>query len=852
MKLIKQQGFVANFSALLLVLATIGTSYAQSTDITLSALFDYWEQQYSIQVAYNKTQADTLSVPNQFLKLQPEDAIIKIQNLLGYCHQRVGHQQYLLVRCTPQQWKLQGKIIDSSSLEGLPFASIQDTEQSIFTIADESGTFSLSNINTPAIRLVVHYIGYKSDTVLVTRRDTIMIFKLDPNYYQLKTVQITGLMDVIRSEDHFSTLSLEKEVLKSFPSIMGPDPLTILRLLPGVGGNPESGSGLALRGSKFDQTMLLFDNIQLLHQDHFFGLFSSLNYQSIKDIRIQRSGYSAKYSGFTGGMVRITSKEGNFRHLESGLELDRFTSAAHFFFPLIKNKWSTALTFRIDNSWSGPDRWNDVVIGNLVEQRINASNTGVRGAAGRNAFYFLQDFTFNTMVRTKRGNELSISIQNSQDQVSNDFRFHDPIDQYELDLDFASFWSNTGVALDWKHTVLRNWQASLNVSTSLYFSSTEFNRLFELSGTDTLHNFNIYQQDNTLTQFRLRYDLTKKTGQNSTLFLGIDAPTMASGLDLILQTDTTNFNLEYSIPAIYAEHEWQIEGWQILTGMRTSFDTPVDGPRIEPRISLQRTFGHQWKWRFNYGHYSQYMQQQLPAIREGLVPDYWLLPDGQSSNVISSKMASTGLSYQQLGWSMNLEFYYKHIANIAEQFPALEEIFPTTSNSLVSVVNGNSNIIGSDVLMSYRIPSLTLWGGFDWTNARNNSASISSGSYQPYYTNAIGLRGGAVFKRKRLSMGLNWYWQGGRKLTTVKDAIPLEQIQGGNTSLPAYHRMDASITYDFNIGKVKGTLQNSFFNVYNRKNLKDIRQVESSSGAIKSINSYNLGFLYNLKMTLRF
>ena len=159
--------------------------------------------------------------------------------------------------------------------------------------------------------VLLSYIGYQDLQARVPANDSLQLLAMTPRIVQLADAQITGFLQVLGVAQAYGEVAVETGLLKGLPAVAEPDPVAAVRLLPGVGGNPESSSGIALRGGRFDQSLILFDDFQLLHMDHFFGLFSSVNHHSVKDVRVQRSGYGARHSGFANGLVQITGREGH-------------------------------------------------------------------------------------------------------------------------------------------------------------------------------------------------------------------------------------------------------------------------------------------------------------------------------------------------------------------------------------------------------------------------------------------------------------------------------------------------------------------------------------------------------------
>jgi hypothetical protein len=89
-------------------------------------------------------------------------------------------------------YTIQGKVTDGSNGEPLPSAIIKIMGTSQGATANVQGEFRYT-INDSAAHLTISYIGYKSDTILVTRSGKHAIqVSLIPNPIQVAEVVITG------------------------------------------------------------------------------------------------------------------------------------------------------------------------------------------------------------------------------------------------------------------------------------------------------------------------------------------------------------------------------------------------------------------------------------------------------------------------------------------------------------------------------------------------------------------------------------------------------------------------------------------------------------------------------------
>lgn len=83
----------------------------------------------------------------------------------------------------------QGKLIDKSTKDPVPFASVADVERKIGTRTDWEGSFKMPWPGKP-VKLRFSSIGYKSLEVTITERDPNLVVELEPDNIMLQTITV--------------------------------------------------------------------------------------------------------------------------------------------------------------------------------------------------------------------------------------------------------------------------------------------------------------------------------------------------------------------------------------------------------------------------------------------------------------------------------------------------------------------------------------------------------------------------------------------------------------------------------------------------------------------------------------
>ncbi|HBH85210.1 MAG: hypothetical protein A2X05_11260 [Bacteroidetes bacterium GWE2_41_25] len=206
---------------------------------------------------------------------------------------------------------------------------------------------------------------------------------------------------------------------KLMPTSMGePDIIKNVLLLPGVQSRGEGSAGFNVRGGSADQNLILLYGAPVYNSSHFFGFFSAINSDIIKDVTLYKGGIPARYGGRISSVLDIGAKEGNRKEFAGNAGISPITTHMSVEGPLIKDTLTGILTARTTYS-----NW----IFNLID---NASL-----ARSRASFY---DVNGKMTWDLNKNNKIDLSSYLSHDA----FRFnYDTVYSYD----------NNIVALKWRH-----------------------------------------------------------------------------------------------------------------------------------------------------------------------------------------------------------------------------------------------------------------------------------------------------------------------------------------------------------------------------------------------------------------
>jgi hypothetical protein len=224
--------------------------------------------------------------------------------------------------------------------------------------------------------------------------------------------------------------------LKMLPAFLGePDIMKSILLVTGVQSMGEGAAGFNVRGGSADQNLILLNGAPVYNSSHFFGFFSAVNSEIIKDVTLYKGGIPARFGGRISSVLDIATKDGDKREFKGNTGISPVTAHLSVEGPLIKDTLSYILAGRATYS-----NWLFGVI-----DRYNLKNS-------KASFY---DVNGKITYSLNRNNRIDLSVYNSHDRfgfVTNTVYNYD----------------NSIVSLNWKHFYNSRFFSVISLSNSNY------------------------------------------------------------------------------------------------------------------------------------------------------------------------------------------------------------------------------------------------------------------------------------------------------------------------------------------------------------------------------------------------
>ena len=729
-----------------------------------------------------------------------------------------------------QTYTISGYISDKSSDEMLISANIYDFKSSSGTV---SNTYGFYSITLPAgdVKIRASYIGYTDiNTEFTLRQDTTINFPLPSSVEMEEVVIVAEKASEGRIEERtqMSTVEVPVEQIKKIPALLGEvDVIKALQLLPGVQSGGEGTSGLYVRGGSPDQNLILLDGVPVYNANHLFGFFSVFNADAIKDVKLIKGGFPARYGGRLSSVLEINLKEGNQNEFHGEGSIGLVASKLTLEGPISENT-----SFIV----SGRRTYIDLLAKPFIQSSLEED-----GQEGGTGYYF---YDLNAKINHKFSDKdrLYISTYTGKDK----FYFNSKeLDQQPSDvLEFGLGWGNVTTAIRWNHLISPKFFGNLTATYSNY----EFNVLSKFGeeyNDPSLNEEFRLEYDSGIRDFALKLDFDYLPNPNHFIRFGINGINHnfnPGTFDLkFTDPDASDFSTTVSQDKVdaqevsfYVEDDMQLfEGFKMNAGVHTSAFL-VDGQKyfsVQPRLSMRYLLDNGVAIKGSFATMNQYIHL-LSNEGIGLPTDLWL-PSTAKVKPQNSWQAAAGLAKTLNDtYEVSLEGYYKKMNNLIayQDGSGLFEFGDWQDR----IVRGQGDSYGIEAFIQKKKGRLSGWIGYTWSQSNRQFDDLNFGEEFPYtYDRRHDISVVATYKiSDKIDFAGTWVYGTGNAVTlgnsnyralydtgTFTDGGSFTYYESRNNfRMNAYHRMDLGITYTRKKKNWDSVWAFGAYNAYNRKN----------------------------------
>lgn len=821
-------------------------------------------------------------------------------------------------------YTLNGMVRDALSGEALPFATIKAPELKQGASTNEQGAFSISGLPDQWLNLKVDYIGYQPLVYKTSSRAQHILIQLMPRDNLIEEVVIArGSGQRLDVHNASGTLSINPEKARAVSGVGEADILRTLQLLPGVMGAYAGAPGLFIRGGTPDQNLVRIDGITAYRVDHFFGQFSAFNNLAIRGVELHRGGFDARYGGRNSGLVEITGKGARLDRFGASASTSLLSGQAVVEAPIVKNKVSLLLAGRRSYSDLILSPFYQNLFSNLntvPELAVQSSNLFQEaGASGARFFDLNQKFTFDPSVqelwqmrqntdaiynlgsqlqylpsgldilrarstpsfrfydinarlsaRLSDKDMLSVSYYGAEDRLS--YRYQNRLASgLKVDAEDRLNLANSGASMIWARQFRPDLYARQSFTYSRY--SHQYQYLYAGIGDSSFYATAI-QQQNHIADWTFYSDQVWSPTPTQTLYYGGQLTRQSMGFFLRSQqwySLPISHNKSSVLAAAYSQYESQPhEGLKLSAGLRASFYAPVGKLYLDPRLNIAYELTPELQVKTAWGIYHQFVNRIRVNNGMGIGEDFFALANRSIIPVSAAMHIVSGFTFERNAWLLDFEVYHKQTDGLLTySFGQPMKIADEGSESLIS--GGSASVYGADLLLQRKQGAFTGWLSYSMARVLQSFYEINMGTPFPAVQDIpheLKLAGAYTWG-KRIEISGNWIASTGRPYTAARAALQENDeaapylLAGRRNAerLPAFHRLDISFSYAFEMGRSEAKAGISLYNLYNRKNVFARRffllnaPEQSGMGAAPGISTADirdLGFNPNIFLEWRF
>ncbi|MGC1390644.1 MAG: TonB-dependent receptor [Bacteroidales bacterium] len=619
----------------------------------------------------------------------------------------------------------------------------------------------------------------------------------------------------------------EKINITSFrllPTAMGEsDIIKSVLLIPGVQSVGEGSAGFNVRGGSADQNLILLYGAPIYNSSHFFGFFSAVNSDIIKDVTLYKGGIPSRYGGRISSVLDIGSKEGNRNEFAGNAGISPITAHVSLEGPIIKDTLTYILTARTTYS-----NW---IFGLIKDPSLHNSRASFYDLNGKLTYDF------------NKNNKIDFSAYTSHDS----FRFNS---------DTVYSYDNNILALKWRHFFSSRFFSSLSVNNSSYnydissqYIPTEaFMLAHKVNSSSLKADFNWFLGRN---EINFGLDLTKyeilpgsylPKGDSSLVIPNTIEREHAweGGLyvdDKLILTDflSVNVGMRYSEYYALGPKSVMIYNPDYSKSTSTIIDTlnfksgavmsKYGG--LEPRVSFNFRISDRNSFKINYNRTRQYLH--LLSNSTSIAPtDTWKLSDYYLKPEIGDQVA---VGFYEMLFKNNLEasaeMYYKRIRNMVDFKGGTNLIMD--ENIEKDIVNVEGKAYGIELVLKKTEGKFRYSIGYTYSRTFEKSIGtfsdeiINGGKWFPANFDKphdLVVTFNYLFSR-RISFSSNYTYSTGRPITypiatyDISDKLLVTYSDRNEYRIPDYSRLDLSLKVSGNLKSHRIAHPNWIFSVYN-------------------------------------
>ena len=833
-------------SGIALLFLSVSPTYSQNSsiqfnyrDISLKVALDTLVDTYELNIVYRDQIVSKVYTRGSCNNCSPEEALnALLEN--SDLEWKKNQSQYVIIRKNQHSDRsISGYIFDGHTGEFIPHANILVKNTYRGTISDQFGFFTISGTVQSADTLIISYIGYEpTEYVNINGLDIVRI-ELFPKVLGAETVNIYGeQLEFLQRSSGTGQLAFSPRHIANLPNIGETDIFRSLQLLPGIQMGNTGFAGLYIRGGTPDQNQIILDGMSIYQVDHFFGFFSAINSNIVKDVQVYKGGFPAKYGGRIASVIDITGKSGSTKQQKFDLFTNMLSAGITYEQPLSKRS-----SFILSVRRSFTDQYQTKLYDNIHDFLTSGSGLNIGAELPSDTISYESEYLPNFYFYDINGkftylpndrDIVSISFYEGKDYLGEEKNFDfesDSVGIEQVMVDEQTKWGNTGIGANWVRRWSRTTKTQLFMATTRYFSNHDLDSYWIIDTDETPAYLS--QDNNQIEDQTARMNVNWNIDPRHDLEAGVSTTiyktnySVQLGDSVILIDHEINGNLFEG----YFQDRWALSpGLEILMGLRTSRFSKSNISYFNPRLSVFYRFTDKLFFKASTGITHQFLNRFSNDLITNGSKFVWLLPN-DNADPMTAQQISLGIEYDTPHIFIGFDIYNKVIDNITDFSQLVFPVDTYIEETSTLVFKGSRTAKGLELLVRKKDGYLRGWAAYNYGIVECEFPDLNGGkTFLADHDRTHELKSAIIWSLGPWNMAVTGLISSGRVYTPNNNLMIRENENANYTlvadagmrnskRLPIVHRIDMSVTRSLRLLAKNWDIGISIFNLFNRRNI---------------------------------
>lgn len=721
---------------------------------------------------------------------------------------------------------ISGIVKDLQTGEPLVGANIFCPETEKGCSSDVFGHFKLEVPVDQNIHLLASFVGYKQETITKKTDDNKIVQLLLEPGVDLSEISVSAVRP-IEQRMEMGVVEIPVQQLKILPMFAEPDILKAIQLLPGVQSGSEGRSGLYVRGGTPDQNLFMLDGTSLYYVNHLGGFVSLFHPDIIKNVKLYKGAFPARYGGRLSSVIDLRMKDGNKKEHHGSWGVGLVSGDLCLEGPIIKDRTSYMVSLR--------RVWFDLLSRPITKIGFKNFSMG----------YNFYDFFGKISHEQDASNRFYLSLYGGDDRLGYNYRFRDnDVKGYS-----KYIWGNVLSTFRWNHS----FSPRINSDFTLFYTRYRY-KSDQNYKTPEIKGSNIYYTGVQDFGFKAdfshfvsdRYQLNYGTGISGNWFKPGQISYQENTEQLKTDTIIGNRNQSGALTTyLYLENEIKFSRQlSVNAGVRLT-DFMVKGENYffaEPRVLGMFSMNKYGTLKASYSRMTQPVHL-LTYSGSNFPTDIWLPSSASVSPGVASQY-SFGYA-KTLGdgkFELSIEAYTKKMEKQIDVKGGVPLINTQQWEQNIET-NGTGKAKGVELMLQKKQGKTSGWISYTLSKSERQFENINNGKPYPFkYDRRHDLS--IVFCHqfsKKIDFSATWVYGSGYPTTLTNGKYQTLVQQGWRVKSPEqeqfnlnaeaylypgknwlrmrdYHRLDLGINFNKQKGDKIRTWTIGVYNAYNRQN----------------------------------